>query len=164
MVDLSYVKSKIPMATLALVFLSAFSMSQAQSVEFNGYGVRQHIIKSSDNYGEKPIAYEQASVSLVLRDDAVLLKERFSLNDVDTVLFEIGNEVYKDDAFYFDLTDVNDPSRNLAGQFKPRKGEFVIMAYDESLAIVYLNIKRKKTSDEQVLDNKGAWESRRLAQ
>lgn len=140
------------------------TICNGQVVEFQGNGVRQHIIKPSDNSIGKAIAYERANVSLILDDNSLLLKERYTANDVDTVLFEIKNEVFDETAFYFDLIDVNNPTRNLEGQFKPRQGEFVILSYDESIAVVYLYLKRKNSSSEQIFDNKSSWENRGLAQ
>ena len=150
------------LAVLASLIMSNFSKGQV--VEFQGYGVRQHIIKPPDSYSNRAIAYEKANVSLILDDNSVLLIERYGINDVDTILFEIRNEVFNETAFHFDLIDIEYPTRNLKGQFRPRPGEFVIMFYDESLAVVFLNLKRKNTSNEQILSNKEAWENRGLAQ
>jgi hypothetical protein len=135
-----------------------------QVVEFQGHGVRQHIIKSPDSYSNRAIAYDPADVSLILDDNSVLLVEKYAVNDVDTVLFEIRNEVFNETAFHFDLIDVEDPTQNLKGKFIPQSGEFVIMFYDESIAVIYLNLKRKNTSNEQIFSNKEAWENRGLAQ
>ena len=147
-----------------LVSLLMSTLSKGQVVDFQGHGVRQHIIKSADSFSKRAIAYEPVNVSLISDNNSVLLIERYAINDADTLSFEIKNEVFKGTAFHFDLIDVENPPRNLTGQFRPGPGEFIIMFYDESIAIVYLNLRRTKTSNEQILDNKSYWTNRGLAQ
>jgi hypothetical protein len=162
MKDSKYSRLRMVMLIPLLASLLISSHSKGQIVEFHGHGVRQHILKSVDSYNKRALAYEKADVNLILKENSLLLVEKYAVNEVDSVLFEIKNEVFNGTAFNFDLIDIKNPERDIKGQFKPREGEFVILSYDMSIAVVYLNFKRKKTSSEQMLDNKTAWENRGL--
>lgn len=159
-----YSRFRLSLLSSLLFFLLNSTLSKGQVVEFKGHGVRQHILYSDDSFSKRTIAYEPADVSLVLDNNSVQLIETYGINEVDTVLFEIKNEVFKESAFYFDLIDVKNPTSDLKGQFRPQSGEFIILSYDRSIAIVYLNVRRKKTPNEPILDNKMAWKNRGLEQ